>query len=90
MTNSNNAPRTVTTMKMNSNSKRMGNSSSKQIVTSTPPDIGADLISSQTKSSTNSTMQAPRRGGTMLEAIKNKAAQLKSMLKLRSSTRKRR
>jgi hypothetical protein len=91
MENVQNASRTVTTMKMNSNSKRMGTASSKQIATSTPPDIGADLVSSQTKSSTSTApvMQGAPRGGTMLSAIKHKTAQLKSMLNLRSSTRKR-
>jgi len=90
-TTSQNAPRTVNTMKMNSNSKQMGNSLSKRIASSSPPDIGADLVSSQTKSltPTSSITQETPRGETMLSAIKQKAGQLRSMLKLRSSTRKR-
>ena len=90
--NSQSASRTVNTMKMNSNSKRMGSSSSKQIASSSPPDIGADLVSSQTKSPTPTagTVVESIKGGTMLGAITRKTAQLKSMLKLRSSsTRKR-
>ena len=83
-------PRTVSTMKMNSTSKQMGNAASRQVLTSNPPDIGSDLVSSQTQSPTPTAalVQEPR-GGTMLEAIKQKTESLKSMLKLRkSSTRK--
>jgi hypothetical protein len=90
--NSQSASRTINTMKMDSNSKRMGSSSSKQIASSSPPDIGADLVSSQTKSPTPTagTVVESIKGGTMLGAITRKTAQLKSMLKLRSSsTRKR-
>ena len=92
MENSQTASRTVNTMKMDSNSKRMGSSSSKQVASSSPPDIGADLVSSQTKSPTPTagTIVESIKGGTMLGAITRKTAQLKSMLKLRSSsTRKR-
>jgi len=84
------ALRTVLTMNMNSNSKRMGSTPSKQIAASSPPDIGSDLVSSQTKSSSpTSLVSEPPKSGGMLLAIKHKTAQLKSMLNLRNSTRKR-
>jgi hypothetical protein len=90
MNDSQPASRTVTTMKLKSNSKEMGNSSSRQISSSSPPNIAADLVSSQTKSPTPSAspIPVPVRGGTMLRAIKQRTAEIQSMLKLRSSTRK--
>lgn len=85
--------RTVSTLKLNSIPKQMGNSvsrQSRQIITSNPPDFSSDLVSSQTQSPTPTAAPITEtKGGTMLEAIKRKTESLKSMLKLRkSSTRK--
>jgi len=79
---SNPAGRTLTLL------KNMGASGSKQVLRSTPPDVDSDLISSQTKSQTPTSLE-PVRGG-MLDAIRNKTCSLKAMLKLRQSTRKQR
>jgi hypothetical protein len=79
---SNPARRTLTFL------KNMGASGSKQVLRSTPPDVDSDLISSQTKSQTPTSLE-PVRGG-MLDAIRNKTCSLKAMLKLRQSTRKQR
>jgi len=68
--------------------KNMGASGSKQVLRSTPPDVDSDLISSQTRSETPTAVEKLR--GGMLDAIRNKASSLKSMLKLRQSTRKQR
>jgi hypothetical protein len=71
------------------NNKQMGNTSTtgREILSSNPPDIGADLVSSQSRKVTN---QAKQSGG-MLEAIRKEAATLKSMLNMRGvSTRKNR
>jgi len=75
-------------MKMNSTNKKMGNSSSRQILTSNPPDVGSDLVSSQTKTLPTAVTTPKSIQGGMLKAIHDKTASLKSMLKLRSSTRK--
>jgi hypothetical protein len=62
--------------------KAMGNSNtkmnSKRIMPSNPPDIGADLIASQKQAS-----PLPIQGGGLLNAIKGKTAQLKSMIQMR-------
>ena len=66
-----NSPATIKTMdntKMNS----------KKIMSSNPPDIGADLVASQKQS------PLPIQGGGLLNAIKGKTAQLKSMLQMRT------
>ena len=82
-------PRTVSTMKINSSNKQMGNTSSRRILTSTPPDPASDLVASQSRSPTPtaSVMPEPIKGG-MLTAIRQRVASLKSVLNLRSSTRK--
>ena len=51
---------------------------SKKIMSSNPPDIGADLVASQKQA-----MPLPIQGGGLLNAIKGKTAQLKSMLQMR-------
>ena len=83
-------------------SKQMGNtastgnlSGSKQILSSNPPDVGADLVASQTKSPTPTAVvtpeEAPLKGGGLLKAIKSKTASLRAMLQMRKhSTRKHR
>jgi len=60
--------------------KTMGNTSmnSKRIMASNPPDIGADLLASQKPSS-----PLAIQGGGLLNAIKGKTAQLKSMIQMR-------
>ena len=62
--------------------KPMGNTNtrmnSKKIMPSNPPDIGADLVASQKPSS-----PLPIQGGGLLNAIKGKTAQLKSMIQMR-------
>ena len=66
-----NSPATIRTMdntKMNS----------KKIMPSNPPDIGADLVASQKQAS-----PLPIQGGGLLNAIKGKTAQLKSMMQMR-------
>jgi len=90
--------KTVNVLPVNKNigSKQMGNTpsdqSSKQILSSNPPDIGADLVSSQTKSPTPTAAMAPeQKGGALLREIKKKTASLKAMLHIRKhSTRKHR
>jgi hypothetical protein len=51
------------------------------------PDVGSDLIASQTKAASGSAgviAKANMRGGRLLSAIRNKTASLKAMLKLRA------
>jgi thiol-disulfide isomerase/thioredoxin len=86
----------------NIGSKQMGNtpssnpvepSGSKQILSSNPPDIGADLVASQTKSPTPTAVVVPEaiKGGGLLDAIKRKTASMRSMLQMRNrSTRRQR
>ena len=72
--------RTVTTLNLNSKEKTQ----SKKIETSNPPDIAADLVTSQTKSApTGSLFPEPVKGGNMLKAIREQTARIKSMLHLR-------
>jgi thiol-disulfide isomerase/thioredoxin len=75
------------------NQKRNG-SMSKQILSSIPPDIGADLVASQTKSPSPTAAilpQAIKGGGSVLDAIKHSTASMRSMLQMRNrSTRKNR
>ena len=69
------------------------NSKAKTILSSNPPDIGADLVASQTKSPTPTAAIVPQaiKGGSMLDAIKRKTNSMRSMLQMRShSTRKNR
>ena len=48
------------------------------------PDIGSDLVASQTRSTTGTAgVLSVRKGGRMLESIRNKTASLKAMLGLR-------
>ena len=51
-----------------------------------PPDVGSDLVASQTSSPTGtaSVLKAATKGGRLLNAIRNKTASLRAMLKLRS------
>jgi len=66
-----NSPETIKTM----DNTRIN---SKKIMSSNPPDIGADLVASQKQA-----MPLPIQGGGLLNAIKGKTAQLKSMLQMR-------
>jgi hypothetical protein len=52
---------------------------SKQILSSIPPDIGADLISSNTP---NGVKKESTRGGRLLAAIRGKSASMKALLRL--------
>lgn len=66
---------------------------SKTILSSNPPDIGADLVASQTKSptATAAIVPEPIKGGGLLDAIKRKTASMRSMLQMRNrSTRRHR
>lgn len=92
---------TVNVLPVNKNigSKKMGNTpstqpgNSKQILSSNPPDIGADLVSSQTKSPSPTAAMVPeqQKGGALLREIKKKTASLKALLHMRKhSTRKQR
>ena len=69
-------------------------SKSKQILSSIPPDIGADLVASQTKSPTPTAAIVPeaiKGGGSVLDALKRSTASMRSMLQMRNrSTRKNR
>jgi hypothetical protein len=57
-----------------------------EVKASMPPDVGSDLVASQTNSSTGtaSVLKTAARGGRLLNAIRNKTASLRAMLKLRS------
>jgi thiol-disulfide isomerase/thioredoxin len=68
---------------------------SRQILSSNPPDIGADLVASQTKSPTPTAAIVPvsiRGGATggLLDSIKRKTASMRSMLQMRHPTRRNR
>jgi thiol-disulfide isomerase/thioredoxin len=67
---------------------------SKKILSSMPPDIGADLVASQTRSPTPTAAIVPeaiRGGGSVLDALKRSTASMKSMLNMRTrSTRRNR
>jgi thiol-disulfide isomerase/thioredoxin len=69
-------------------------SKSKQILSSIPPDIGADLVASQTKSPTPTAAIVPeaiKGGASVLDALKRSTASVRSMLQMRNrSTRKNR
>jgi hypothetical protein len=54
---------------------------------SQPPDVGSDLIASQTKSVTGTAgvLSTQQKGGRLLNAIRNKTASIRAMLRLRSS-----
>jgi thiol-disulfide isomerase/thioredoxin len=59
----------------------------KEVPSSNPPDVGADLVSSQSQAKSSGQKQA----GGMLQAIRREAAALKAVLKMRNrSTRKNR
>jgi thiol-disulfide isomerase/thioredoxin len=68
---------------MNKTLKLMSNT--KTIASTNPPDIGSDLVASQTKSPTPSAILVPEpiKGGGLLGALKNKTAQMKSLLNVR-------
>lgn len=57
-----------------------------EVKASMPPDVGSDLIATQTDSSTGtaSVLKNAAKGGRLLNAIRNKTASLRAMLKLRS------
>ncbi len=68
---------------------------SKQILSSSPPDIGADLVASQTKSPTPTAALVPvsikgGAAGGLLDSLKRKTASMRSMLQMRHSTRRNR
>ena len=67
---------------------------SKQILSSNPPDIGADLVASQTKSPTPTAALVPVsiKGGSsgLLDTLQRKTASMRSMLQMRRSTRRNR
>lgn len=72
-------------------------SKSKQILSSNPPDIGADLVASQTKSPTPTAALVPVsiKGGSsgstgLLDTLQRKTASMRSMLQMRHSTRRNR
>jgi thiol-disulfide isomerase/thioredoxin len=75
------------------NTVNVKRNTSKQILSSIPPDIGADLVASQTKSPTPTAAVVPQaiKGGGLLDALKRKTASMRSMLNMRShSTRRNR
>ena len=57
-----------------------------EVKASMPPDVGSDLVATQTDSSTGtaSVLKNAAKGGRLLNAIRNKTASLRAMLKLRS------
>jgi hypothetical protein len=55
----------------------------KPFMNSSPPDVGADLVASQTRE-----RPVLMKGGKLLRAIRNKTQSLKSLLKLRKTYRK--
>jgi hypothetical protein len=57
-----------------------------EVKASMPPDVGSDLVATQTDSSTGtaSVLKTATKGGRLLNAIRNKTASLRAMLKLRS------
>ena len=57
-----------------------------EVRASMPPDVGSDLVATQTESSTGtaSVLKTVSKGGRLLNAIRNKTASLRAMLKLRS------
>jgi len=59
-------------------------------LSSRPPDVGSDLVASQTKSpsGTASVLSQPMKGGSLLRAIRNKTASLNAMLRLRKPRKK--
>lgn len=83
-----------TPLEITSDPLRGNNSKSKKILSSMPPDIGADLVASQTKSPTPTAAIVPeaiKGGGSVLDAIKRSTASMRSMLQMRNrSTRKNR
>jgi hypothetical protein len=56
------------------------------------PDIGSDLVASQTKSPTGTAAvisESMKKGGSLLRAIRNKTASLNAMLRVRSQNKTR-
>ena len=81
---------TINTLDMNASKNKT--TASRRIPTSLPPRITDDLVSSQTKSPTPTAavIQEKAKGGTMLKAIRDRTASIKSILSLRNkNTRKR-
>lgn len=67
-------------------------SKSKQILSSIPPNIGADLVASQTKSPTPTAAivpQAIKGGASVLDAIKHSTSSMRSMLQMRNRSTQR-
>jgi hypothetical protein len=62
---------------------------SKPIQSSSPPDIGSDLVASQ-MASPKPVVPTAIKGGRMLQAIRNRSASLKAMLNLRKTRKNRR
>lgn len=59
---------------------------SKSYPRSMPPDVGSDLVASQTKSVTGTAgVVSSQKGGRLLAAIRNKTASIRAMLRLRKS-----
>ena len=74
----------------------VANNTRKQNKRISPPDVASDLYASQTKSVTSTaaavsepTKGEPTKGGRMLRAIREKAASLKALLRMRSSNTRR-
>jgi thiol-disulfide isomerase/thioredoxin len=89
-----NSPSVSNSPSINSSGSK-NTSKSKQILSSIPPNIGADLVASQTKSPTPTAALLPEaiKGGSLglLDALKRKAASMRSMLQMRTrSTRRNR
>ena len=58
-------------------------------VSSTPPDVGADLVASQSKASTATAgvVSESMKGGRLLKAIRSKTQSLNAMLRLRTTAK---
>jgi hypothetical protein len=58
-------------------------------LSSTPPDVGADLVASQSKASTATAgvVSESMKGGRLLKAIRSKTQSLNAMLRLRTATK---
>lgn len=81
-------PKSISNKNLSANQSKMGNTQS-SILSSNPPDVGADLVASQKREPGKQGQEKVNLMGGMLEAIKNKTASMKAMLKMRSnSTRK--
>jgi len=75
---------------VNSEVRQMGTTPSKPILTSSPPDVGSDLVSSQGLAPSTESSSSPQMRGGMLDAIRKRTASLKSMLHMRKTRKNRR